>query len=398
MMRISSKSIQLQWLAAFRTQQARVAEVQRELSSGRRVETAADDPIAAGQIVRLQSGLERLSSYAMNAETARRRLAVEEETLATVNTALDRVRELVIQAGSATQTDDNRDAIAAEVRQILNGILDASNAQDGEGRYLFAGDMVKTPPFTVTGTTVIYQGDGAQRFQRISDQRTVAENDPGDRVFSRIRNGNGLFAVTASATNQGSAFWTSAAPGSTGTWTPDTYTITFTDPVTWTVTDGGGNTIATGSYTPDTGISFNGVSVTFDGEPAAGDSFTITPSANQSVFETVQNVLTALSGSVATPEQRALFQSRMNRALQDLDQAMSNIGLVRSEVGARLNAIDQQLESNADLELELNRTLSGLRNVDLASAISELELRLTSLEAAQKAYARTQTFSLFDIL
>ena len=50
------------------------------------------------------------------------------------------------------------------------------------------------------------------------------------------------------------------------------------------------------------------------------------------------------------------------------------------------------------MKLELTSSLSGIRDLDYATAISQLELRLTSLEAAQKAYARTQSFSLFDVL
>jgi flagellar hook-associated protein 3 FlgL len=397
-MRISSSTLQLQWLASFRRQQAALADVQRQLSSGRRVETAADDPIGMGQMVRLQAGLERLQSYATNAETARRRLAIEEETLGSVSSALDRIRELAIQAGTGTQTQENRNAIASEVRELLNGILDAANAQDGEGRYLFAGNLVKTQPFVTQGTAVSYQGDDGQRFQRISDQRTVAEGDSGERVFTRIRNGNGTFAIRPDAGNQGGAFWTSATTGSAGTWVPDTYTLSFTDPATWTVTDSDNNVVATGSYVSGGGISFNGVSLVLEGEPAAGDSFTISPSSHQSVFDTVQGFLDALAGGISQPEERALFQSRLNATLQDLDQAMGNLSVVRSEVGARLAAIDQQLGSNDDLELELNRTLSGLRDVDYAKTISDLEQRLTSLEAAQKAFARTRAFSLFDVL
>jgi flagellar hook-associated protein 3 FlgL len=77
---------------------------------------------------------------------------------------------------------------------------------------------------------------------------------------------------------------------------------------------------------------------------------------------------------------------------------LANVSLVRSGVGARLNAIETQVDTNADLELELTSSLSDVRDVDYAEAVSALERRLTALEAAQRAFARTQSFSLFDVL
>ena len=81
-MRVSSKSFQLQWLANFTSRQVELADIQRQVSTGKRVATAADDPAGASQIVQLQDGLNRLERYAANAATARRRLGLEESALA----------------------------------------------------------------------------------------------------------------------------------------------------------------------------------------------------------------------------------------------------------------------------------------------------------------------------
>jgi flagellar hook-associated protein 3 FlgL len=245
---------------------------------------------------------------------------------------------------------------------------------------------------------VAYRGDAAVRTQRVSDQRVIAENDPGSRVFMDIRAGNGLFSVATPATNTGSLTFANSAVVDRSQWIPDDYRIVFTAADSYEVRNSGGTAIASGSYSPGDTIAFRGVSVTLGGVAAAGDEVTVGQSRNQSVFATLQNLIDALGTDAAQPADRAKLQTRLNAGLQDLDQALANLSLVRSGVGARLAAVESQQDTNADLELELTRSRSAARDVDYATAVSALEQRLTALEAAQRSYARTQSFSLFDLL
>ncbi|MCL4720759.1 MAG: flagellar hook-associated protein FlgL [Gammaproteobacteria bacterium] len=394
-MRIASSLYQLQWLSAIRRQQADLAVTQQQVSTGKRVNTAADDPAGVAQALLLQQGLDRLANYGVNAETARRRLALEEGALAQAGDALNRVRELALQAANSTQTDESRAAIAAEASELLKSLLNIGNAQDGEGRYLFAGNRVLERPFTLAGS-VQYAGDSGVRAQRVADARTVQENDAGSAVFMQIPAGNGSFTVSANPANQGTAWWSSAAVTGGG-WTPGNYTIEFTSATTWEARSGA-VVLASGNHAAGDSITVLGATIAFQGEPAAGDRFTVGPAGFRDVFSTVQDFVTALQTSTGSPAGRARFQNLINSNLQNVDQALTHLGDFRSQVGARLASLDQQLENNADVQLELSRSVSAIRDTDFASAISKLELQLTSLQAAQKAYARTQAFSLFDVL
>jgi flagellar hook-associated protein 1 FlgK len=89
----------------------------------------------------------------------------------------------------------------------------------------------------------------------------------------------GPLVASATSTNTGSASVVSATVPDTAAWTRGNYTLSFTDPTDYTVTDAGGNTVATGTYTAGTPISFNGINVTLNGAPAAGDSFAIDDNA-----------------------------------------------------------------------------------------------------------------------
>jgi flagellar hook-associated protein 3 FlgL len=397
-MRVSSKTFQLQWLNSFNQRQVELADIQRQVSTGRRVATAADDPAGAAQMVQLQQGLDRIENYRANAETARRRLSLEETALDEVTNVLDRVRELAIQAGGAARNAEGREAIAAEAREMLANLMDLANSQDGEGRYLFAGSRVQNQPFTAAGGMVSYSGDDGTRFQRIGDNRTIAEADAGSEVFQQIRSGNGTFTVDPNVGNSGTAFYKTADVADPSAWIADTYTISFTAPNAFEITDSGGAVIQSGSFAAGDTLTFNGAAVTVDGQPAAGDSFTVTPSAYQDIFATVQNFIAAMESAPSSPEARALTTSNLNSTLLDLDRALSHISTVRSSVGARLAAIDAQADNNEELAIQMTQTMSLVRDVDYASAISELEQQLIGLEAAQKTFARTRSFSLFSLI
>jgi flagellar hook-associated protein 3 FlgL len=146
-MRVASNVYQMQWLASIQRKQAELAAIQQQTSTGKRVSTAADDPAGAAQALLLQQGLDRLTNFKSNADTASRRLSLEEVALSQGSDAMNRVRELAIQAANATQTRDSRSAMVAEVRELLASLFDTANAQDGQGNYLFAGNQVQSRPF-----------------------------------------------------------------------------------------------------------------------------------------------------------------------------------------------------------------------------------------------------------
>jgi flagellar hook-associated protein 3 FlgL len=144
-----------------------------------------------------------------------------------------------------------------------------------------------------------------------------------------------------------------------------------------------------------------GVGIELLGNPALGDEFFITPSTNQDLFATVDNLATAFESGGATPAAPAalaVMQSTVGQSLLDIDQAMTNLLGVRAEIGARLRAVDRERVVNDGFELQLTGTMSTLRDVDYAEAISLLNQQTIGLNAAQQSYARLQNLNLFRFL
>ncbi len=182
----------------------------------------------------------------------------------------------------------------------------------------------------------------------------------------------------------------------------DNYTIQFTSPTEWQVVDDTAPTpvvVASGTgFASGQSISFNGVSVTITGTPAANDSFSVTPAQGLDMFAIVEDVANALQLGTSTPSGAAVFQSRIGATLANLDQVLERVSTVRAEVGSRLTAVDAAAETRADEAVDLQSLLSDLRDVDYAEAISRLNQEYAGLQAAQAAYTRVAQLSLFDYL
>lgn len=82
----------------------------------------------------------------------------------------------------------------------------------------------------------------------------------------------------------------------------------------------------------------------------------------------------------------------------ELDAVLGNTLDMRAQVGSRLNALDEQQLVNEDYLLSMESTRSDVRDLDYASAISEYQQQLNSLEAAQQSFLKVQDLSLFKYL
>lgn len=396
-MRVSTRGSYEQALRMLQQLQSALDLTQRQISTGQRLLSPSDDPIAASRGIEIRESLARLTQFDRNATLAANRLGDEENALAGVNNTLQRVRELALQANNATQSGETRHLIAIEMREHLDQLVELANQQDGNGRYLFSGNREETVPVTRSGNTYSYNGDQGQRFVQIGEGRRIADGDSGDSVFFRVRAGNGTFRVTPAA-NAGSAVVGASSAIDPGAWDGDAYTVSFLDPQSYEVADSGGAIVATGAYQGGDSIAFRGIEFTLTGIPAGGDAFEVAPSGFESVFETVSRLAEAIDAPVTGDPSRAALNNAVNIGLQQLDQALGNVLDVRTRVGSRLAAIESQRDSNGAFALTLQSTLSETEDLDYAEALSRLSMEITALEAAQQSFVKTRSLTLFDFL
>jgi flagellar hook-associated protein 3 FlgL len=383
-------------------QQAAMAKIQEQMTTGKRVNTPADDPIAAVHILELERAQSESDQYDKNSTLARNRLNLEEQSLADTGTVLQRVRELVLQASNTgTLNDSDRQSIATELSSRLEQLKDIANRQDGSGEYLFSGFSTRTQPFTAaTGGGVTYSGDQGNRLVQVGTNQRIADSHSGYDVFMDVPEGNGTFATAANAANTGSGTISVGSVTNRPAWVPDNYTITFTTATNWQVTDGATppTVVSSGPYTPGTAIAFNGVQVEVAGTPAAGDTFSVNQSQTQDMFATLSNIVTALKQPLASPTDTAKLSTALGGSLQQLDQADDHLLSVRAEVGARLSTLDDGDSSRSAMNVDIASSLQDLRDTDYADAVTRMNQQLVGLQAAQLSYSKISQLSLFNYL
>ena len=398
-MRISSAQAQHQLVQAMLDKQSQLTRTQQQLASGQRLLAAADDPAAAVRTLALDRALDRLGIYGRNADLAQNRLQAEESTLSAMGDLLLRARELTLQANSGAQNNGSRDAITTELSQLQAQLLQLANRRDAQGEFLFGGYQSRQAPFLRDATgAVTYTGDAGQRFLSIGENQLLAISDPGERVLLAARDGNGVFRTAVDPSNTGTARIDTGSVVDRSAWIPDTYTLDMVAADQYEIRDSGGGLVVSGAYVSDTAIVFNGIQVTLVGAPQPGDRFEIRPSGAQDIFTTLTQVVQAVSTIDGTPAEAARQVSALGRGIEEIDQALSHLQTIQTEVGTRLATLDQQREINADGTLELQALRSQLQDLDYTEAIGRLNLQSMALQAAQQSYLKLQGLSLFNLM
>ncbi len=402
-MRISTSQFQTAGLNAIKDQQSALLKTQQQLATQRRVSVPSDDPVAAAVIFNIEQQIGITTRLNANAESVKNFAQQEEIALSSTTNTLQRIRDLLLQAGNGAFGDSDRNALADEVEQRLVELQGLANTKINGTEFVFAGFQTNVKPIDkdVTGT-FIYNGDQGQRDVEIGSGVSVSASDSGFEVFFNIRNGNGIFTTGANPANTGTGVISPGSVFDTAAYVPDNYTINITTvgpQLQYEVFDGGGvSVVGPVNYESGQAIQFNGVSVNIAGTPVVGDSFNVDPSSRQDLFTTVQNAVNVLRAPTLTPAQQAELGNGLNRSIVDLDRAMDKINQVQARVGSRLNIIENQININNDFTLSNTKALAQVRDLDIADAVSRLSSQQFGLEAAQQSFARIQNLSLFNFL
>ena len=186
-MKISTSQMFDNSVTQMNRQQAKVAEMQAKLASGKQLINASDDAEKSNVIQRLKSAMSRSDMYEKTLDRADNRLAAEESALISAENILQRIRQLAVSGNTDTLSISEKEIIAGEINSLSEELLSLANTKDANGNYVFAGSSVDSEAFALDDNgVVVYQGDKTQTSVDVSDQRSLVLNRPGDEVFISV--------------------------------------------------------------------------------------------------------------------------------------------------------------------------------------------------------------------
>ena len=401
-MRLSTNTIYELGLSSMSSQQEMLQKTQLQLSSGKRILTPSDDPVAAAQVLNIAQTDSINSQYAVNRTSAQDSLALSDTALGGVSDLIQNVRESAVSAGNGAMTNTERKILAdALLSNQMQELIGMANTTDSSGRYLFSGYQGATKPFSQTPSGLIqYSGDQGQRMVQAAPSRQIPLSDSGSNIFESITSGNGSFVTAAGGNNTGSGVVGTGSVIDPTQLTGQNYQINFANPPSqYTVTNTTTEVVSAPVNYVDGGvISVPGLQFDITGSPAAGDAFTVKPSSKQSLFTTVADLISILKTPVFTQADSTKLTNSLNAALQGLDNGLNHMLVCRSSVGSRQNEIDSLQSIGTDLGQQYQKSMSQLQDVDFTKAISDLSKQQANLEAAQKTFSKVSGLSLFNYM
>jgi flagellar hook-associated protein 3 FlgL len=276
--------------------QARLQKTQEALATGKRINSASDDPVASAQITAVRAELNRLEVMQKNVNTAYNELAMTEASLSSAEDLISRAREISVQGANSVLGPEDRAILATEIDAIRDQLLKLANTQSPMGDYIFAGHATNRPAFIDNAGNYEFQGDEGQRNLNIAAGVSVSVRTSGNQVF-----GEG-----------------------------------------------------------DTGI-----------------------------FAVLQN----LAGGL-----RADDDEIIQRSITRIDASQQLILEGIADLGSKMGLVEDQQLLNEAFNVQLKENLSGLEDLDYAKAISEMNLQMVALQAAQQTYSQTKDLNLFNYL
>lgn len=391
--------------------QNKMNRAQDQLTKQTRILTPADDPAASAKVLGLDQNLEQVAQFQNNSVLLKNNLALEETVLTNMRTSIDKARSLAIAAGNGAYTENDKKAVAQELKNIQVELLDLMNSRNAEGGYIFSGFQDKKQSYSFNQATGIYefQGDDGQKALQISPTIALPGNDSGKMVFENVDarfkttaaviSAGGATAAEVSVTDQSQfdAFYKQAYDSLTPA--NNDFSVALTAPSNYEILQNGVALVppVTGAFVADAPIQFNGLTITVSGAAAVPGQvdFSLQPPEKKNILTTIGEFINALE----TP---GLTNFEFNEAISDtitqVTSSASTIDSSLSSIGGRVNVLDSVFGTNEDLTINNKSYRADLSEVDYAAALTEITKQEIALEAISNTFVKVSGVSLFDYI
>jgi len=391
--------------------QTGLLKLQENLTSGKRLVRASDDPTSAANAERALNRISRIATDQRALEAQRNAIAQAESVLGNVTDALQRFRELVVSAGDGSHSSAERRAIAVELQGLRDQVFALANTTDTNGMPLFSalgsalqpfvGPQATAPDYTFDGlpgqaagseVSIPFALDGDSAFMLQSARDGVYNVTLGTSPTDRTLSTSGVTIANAALVN--GASYQVAITSVDSTTTPGTtvvgYDVTETPPGTTTAYVDAGYPTGTPAQIALQGLS--GLNLSLLGTPQVGDTLSIDP--NPSLFSVLDDAI----GDIRSATNNNAALQAVGQALHNLDIGMGRVSAVRAQAGDLLNRVDRISSNQEKRSIQLEADRSRAEDLDMVKGISDFNNQQTGYQAALQTYAKVQQLSLFNFI
>lgn len=397
-MRVSSANRYEAAVGNLQQRQQDMVEAQNQMTTGRRINKPSDDPTGAARAERAFISQQRIASEQRSVQASRSAMTLAESALGQAGEVMQNARETLVAAGNGSYSLGERAAQAAQLTQYRSQLLALANQGNGAGGFLFGGQGATGAPFLDTPGGVVAAATGGQSQLSTSDQ--MPSTVDGNAIWLNARSGNGVFVTGGASGNTGSGWIDAGSVTDPSALTGSDYQLVFSGSGSATtynlLRDGVPSGPADVPFVAGGSITVDGMAVHIKGVPAAGDRFSLSPSApDLSPFAALDKAIAVLKSPAANAGQVA---QAVNSGLRDFDAASGQFQAARADAGSTLTRLDAIDSRNQDRNLWAKSVQSDAEDVDMVQAISDFKNQQTGYQAALQSYASVQRMSLFDYI
>ncbi|MFA6451364.1 MAG: flagellar hook-associated protein FlgL [bacterium] len=389
----------------------KTADLQHQISTGKKVNFPSDDPIGADRILDYRQIIESTTQYIKNVDDADSQASNVDGVLSHMETMLMRVRDLAVKASNeAPNNQQMLDAMSKEIDSLINEMVFQSN-QKFDGKYLFSGNKTSTTPFVAKKYIDFTYGGAA-----VAAGGPVTFNMPSSTI-------NGVTRVSEAIvdTNSIKQIDLIDAAGNRTTLAPTDYTI---DPVTNSITIANlpvnlastdrielhfDKTVSV-EYKGDTGIkeieisdgskvgvSYAGATADASSQPTVFGKYSADGNETASV-ETFQKLFDLRDRIAKYSNVPGGNIQQIMEGIDDVDSIRTNITTIRAEQGGRVNRLELAKNRLNNISISTKDLKSKREDVDMAEAITQMTMAQTIYQACLASGAKIISTTLLDYL
>ncbi len=378
-MRISSQMMTNNVATNLFRQAEEILGAQKRVASGKRIQRISDDPVAMAKVLDYRRTLATIEQYQQNVERGKMRLEMSETILNNASELVHSAFNIAVEA--STGPIDTRPVLADEVQNIRLQLVQMANSKLGDS-HLYAGHKTDIAPYShgIEITGGVYD-DIEFGLAADATDVTIEIRDAAGAVVRSLTMGDGV------------------TPGSGGN--------AGTNSVAWDGLDSGGAALVDGIYSFTVTAGDAGVGVvdyeTYNGDTGdirlvVGDQMSVIINADgEETFGDLFLRLGQLQQALQNPDPVA-GTAQANAVVDPLDQAAKRLENIRAEGAVMFKHLELTEDRYAAFKLKNEDMLEKTENVDMATAIVELQTLQTAYETSLATAARVLQPTLLDFL